>query len=38
MILPNKGHLTLTGTTNSPTAAQQAMKKTITSNTPMLVH
>jgi len=37
MILPNKGHLNLTGTVNSPTAAQQAMKKTITSNTPMLV-
>ena len=37
MILPDKGHLTLTGTTNSPTAAQQAMKKSITSNTPMLV-
>ena len=37
MILPDKGHLTLAGTTNSPTAAQQAMKKSITSNTPMLV-
>jgi Flp pilus assembly protein TadG len=37
MILPNKGHLNLTGTVNSPTAAQQAMKKSITSNTPMLV-
>jgi Flp pilus assembly protein TadG len=37
MILPDKGHLTLTGTTNSPTAAQAAMKKTIASSTPMLV-
>jgi hypothetical protein len=37
MILPDKGHLTLTGTTNSPTAAQQAMKKSIASTTPMLV-
>jgi ABC-type polysaccharide/polyol phosphate transport system ATPase subunit len=37
MILPNNGHLNLTGTVNSPTAAQQAMKKTITSNTPTLV-
>src|SRR4051794_36231419 len=37
MILPDKGHLNLTGTVNSPTAAQQAMKKSITSNTPMLV-
>jgi Flp pilus assembly protein TadG len=37
MILPNKGHLNLTGTMNSPTAAQQAMKKKITSSTPTLV-
>ncbi len=37
MLLPNKGHLTLTGTMNSPTAAQQAMKKSITSNTPVLM-
>jgi len=37
MILPNKGHLNLTGTVNSPTAAQQAMTKSIASNTPTLV-
>lgn len=36
-ILPNKGHLNLTGTLNSPTAAQQAMKKSIASNDPTLV-
>jgi Flp pilus assembly protein TadG len=37
MLLPNKGKLSLTGVINSPTAAQQAMKKSIASNTPVLV-
>ena len=37
MILPDKGHLNLTGTVKVAHRCQQAMKKSITSNTPMLV-
>lgn len=36
-ILPDNGKLSLTGTVNSATAAQQAMKKSIASTNPVLV-
>lgn len=36
-ILPDSGHLTLNGTINSPTAAQQAMQKSVASTNPVLV-